>query len=96
MATIPFTDQEWPTYLWEDVWNVKQKNNTFVSLSMEKLELGFQLPLDEEHLYGVLGSLISESSNDKTLIDIPKILGGHEATVGSKGYFLCEEGGMIK
>ena len=61
VATIPDVNEQWPTYLWEDVHNAKQGSNTYVLVPMEELELGHELPLDQESVYGVMGSVTSKS-----------------------------------
>ena len=79
MATIPNVNEQWPTYLWEDVHNAKQGSNTYVSAPMEELELGHELPLDQESLYGVMRLVKSESSANETLAELLHFLGDYEA-----------------
>ena len=46
---------------------------------MKELELGHELPLDQESLCGVMGSMKLESSIDETLADLPQVLREHDA-----------------
>ena len=46
VAIILDVNEQWPTYLWEDVQNAKHGSNTFFLAPMEELELGHELPLD--------------------------------------------------
>ena len=79
----------------EDVHNAKQGSNIYVSAPMEELELGHELPLDQESLYGVMGLVKLDSSANKTLAKLPQFLGDHEANSKIKR-LLSMQGTMTK